>query len=1103
MTDFAARRTALAVIVAIVLLLLVAILRNETTTPSEPKVAALSESRIIEPRLTSATFWAPCKRFLEKGRVVEQSDCGPPYLSRRRASLRSNEACEKVMTDHGETLRLLIKEPVCINAAIDWLGEEADRTRSPRILSDLGAALFIRAQEEDRPSDLLRSHDAARRAVEANPHLPEGWFNLALAQEALGFPEKARLAWARAAQLDQTAWADEAKTRITALEKAADRSLALRWSTNQPRLPQAAADGDRRSVAVFVRPYPAAAQKYLEEEVLHDWASAAAGSADAAKRLHEAAVIADELEDATEDPYLRDVVAAIRKAKPAELRSLRRAHLLLAEARTADRAFNLKIAEPAYAEAAERFARAGSPLRFGAEIGRAIQISWRSDDKSEAKQKLAAVAAESRQAGYLNVFGRAKGNIANILQTEGQYLEAIALYDEILPVYGQMNDDENVANAHMRKAGIFRVLGQEDAALREAFLAQRRIGKVVEMRSRHLLAGETAATALALDLPEIAFDYQTTLIEALERERDNATSQAAKDALLVNRAIALRARAAIRLRLNDREGAQKEINEAVEISAGMVSEKTQNALRARIAEADGDAALPGDPKRAIKAFTDALNLSGTVRYRTFHAILLARRAAAYRLDGQPVEAEKDLVTAIAELNKEETELLAGTPRGQGEALWTGYFSRFQETYDRLIGLLLADRRKEDAFAYAEKSRAFEPLSLVLELPVAQNTLRRIDPKAIAPDSLESIQAALPVGTFVLEYQVTDEQTHVWVVSRDDIEVRTLRVKRKDIKSWIRTIQREAVTEDAPRFDAALAGPSMALFAEPLQLIATLKNGRLPNRRLVIVPDRYMHGLPFATLKNPVGNYLVEDFTIATAASATLYVHSLRRDQKLAARGGTPTALLVGNPAFDKQLEVARDLKPLRFAEIEARAAGALYAPHATVLVQEQATVPAFLASAKDSVIVHVAGHAIVNRHPPFGTLLLLAPVNGHDGLLYTDELLKKLELDRARLVVLAACSSAGGVPVGPEGLAPLVRPIVAAGVPGIVGSLWTIDDQRSQKVLSEFHRHYRDGHDAARALQLAQIRFLREKKIPVLAVAPFQVVGHASSPFPLNYQPSQ
>jgi len=1068
----------------------------------ELRVPQLTLARVVEPRLTPARFWVPCRKTSDEGRAVQRADCGPPYLSRTGVS-PTTEVCEKTMTGHGEALRLLLEHPACIDAAVGWLEERAAETGDARLLSDLGAVFYVRAQNDDRPSDLLRAHDAVKRAVAVDPKLPAALFNLALTQEALGFTTEARRTWNNAAQYDPATFGKEAREHITAIDRTAARNEALKWSVNRKRMADAIAIGDPRALATFIEPYPAATQKVLEEELLPAWATAArAGRTNEARqRLREASLIANELAKLTRDPYTREIVGRITNADADRLEQLLRGHAAYAAARAFEREYKFPKAQIEYAKAADILARAGSPLSVGAALGEAIQFSRDTEDKTEAKEKFAAVAAKCLERGYLNVLGRTQGNIANLLQAEGHYLEAIALYEAVLAMYDGMNDEENMANVQVRMAGIYRVLGQEDAALREAFLARTRLPRIVEMPSRHLLAGETAATVLALDFPQAAFDYQTGFIESLERDADTLGTNAVR----VNRAIALRARAAIRLHLDGQEeAANRELDEAGTISAGQLDPKVRNALRARIAEASGEAALPSNPRRAIAAFSEAIALSGPMRYRTFQSILLARRAEAHRLAGDKEATRADLELAIEELTREETELLRGRRRGQGEALWSGYFSRFQETYYRLIALLLAEGRKREAFAYAEKSRAFEPLSLVLELP--KEALRGLDPRSIRPESLEAIQAALPPGTFVLEYQAGKEQTFVWIVSRDSIEVRTLDVGQKAIKDWIHRLQREAVTHDDAMFDALLSSPYAKLFADPLAVIASLPNGGLQDRRLIVVPDRYMHGLPFAALRSRRGRHLVEDFTVSAAASASLYVHALKRDRKLAANGGDPKALLVGNPAFDRNLEVARDLRPLPFAEIEARNAGVLYAPHAKILVKEQATVPAFLEFAKDSVIVHVAGHAIVNRNAPFGTLLLLAPANGHNGLLYTDELLKKLELDKARLVVLAACSSAGGVPIGPEGLAPLVRPIVAAGVPGIVGSLWTIDDQPSQKVLGEFHRQYRKGHDAARALQLAQIRCLEDLRkrengsVPVLAWAPFQVVGYAESPFPLQQE---
>jgi CHAT domain-containing protein len=78
--------------------------------------------------------------------------------------------------------------------------------------------------------------------------------------------------------------------------------------------------------------------------------------------------------------------------------------------------------------------------------------------------------------------------------------------------------------------------------------------------------------------------------------------------------------------------------------------------------------------------------------------------------------------------------------------------------------------------------------------------------------------------------------------------------------------------------------------------------------------------------------------------------------------------------------------------------------------------------------------------------------------------------------------------------------LIGAGVPAVVGTLWNVEDATAEDVLVSFHSHYREGSDAAVALQRAQVDLLRNKNNnaglrSVLAWAPFQVIGHASSPF--------
>jgi CHAT domain-containing protein len=1007
------------------------------------------------------------------------------------------------MTTHGEVLRLLVTEPACIDAAVNRLEELSGENGDAHRLSDLAGAYYIRAHTDDRTSDLVRALDAARRAVNVNAALPAAQFNLALAAESLGFTNDAKTAWWKASNLDQTEWAAEARDRLVALDRAASREAGSQWSLNRRRFSLLIAAGDRRAIAQLIRPFPAAAQRYLIGELLVQWASAygSRNYTEAKRGLHEANVFAAELSATTTDPYARDLLARITSAEPAGQAALAEGHAAFDQAIDLDRAYEIAPAEAAFTHARKILRRAGSPLWLLAELGRLTEVSRGAQNKHAAERDLETLEGESLARGYWNILARARATRANLLQVEGRYLDGLALYDAALDAYRRTNDEEGFANGHMRKAGIFRVLGQEDAALDETFLARRYAGKLIDMAPRHVLAGETAATMLALGFPHIAFDYQSMFIDDLQREMATAADEQTKKGMRVNLAIALRARAAIRVHLGQQKQARIELDTASSIAAEQSDAKIRNALRARIAEARGEELLHSEPRRAVDAFTEALDSMGPVRYRTFRTIVLTQRAEAYRLLGDQAAAKRDFAAAIQELNTEEAELLAGRRRGQGEGLWADYFSRFQETYDRLIHLLISEKRREEAFVYAEKARAYEPLKLVFELPVPQATLQAFDTKSVNPAALSSIQHALPIGTFVLEYQVAEDETNVWIVSHDDFDLRTLRVGRRAIEDWVHSLQRAAVNGDVNGFERGLSDPYAALLASPLAVVAGMKYGTSSDRRLVIVPGRSMHGLPFAALRaGRRGPYLIQNCPISIAASATLYVRALESDRTLVERGGIPSALLVGDPAFNKGLELARGLDRLSAAQKEAEDLGALYEPNSKVLIDKQATVPAFLAYAKKSAIIHVAGHAIVNRHAPFGTLLLMAPANGHSGLLYAEELLVRLELDRARLVVLAACGSAGGVPVGPEGLAPLVRPVIAAGVPGVVGSLWTIKDAASREVLYEFHRQYRNGSDAALALQRAQNRFLKERSgaIPALAWAPFQLVGHATSPFAHN-----
>jgi CHAT domain-containing protein len=357
-----------------------------------------------------------------------------------------------------------------------------------------------------------------------------------------------------------------------------------------------------------------------------------------------------------------------------------------------------------------------------------------------------------------------------------------------------------------------------------------------------------------------------------------------------------------------------------------------------------------------------------------------------------------------------------------------------------------------------------------------------------PAPLAAISAALPPGTVIFEYCVLDDATLVWVISRDrGIGWAKLPIERKKIESYSTRSQ----SGDRADFETVLLAQHDTLIATPMAVAVQMSGGNLPTR-LVLIPDGPMHGLALSASRSNAGSrpYLVEQMPVEFAGSSTLYLLSLLRDEAL--RDDVhATALLIGDPAVSD----AYGLGELPGARAEIDQLSEIYGKDAIVRVGEQATVAEFLALAKRSTIIHVAAHGLVNSRAPSHSALLLAPSANDSGALDAAELLNKLTLDRTRLIVLASCSSAGGLPVGPEGVTPLVRPLIAAGAPAVIGTLWPVSDATTVPLLVSFHREYRNGAGAAEALRKAQVEMLTaEPKWPAMTWAAFQVIGHASSP---------
>jgi CHAT domain-containing protein len=973
--------------------------------------------------------------------------------------------CNDVVPSRADAARMLRSQPVCIDAAVAAL--ERFARADPAALGDLAAGYALRAQREDRPSDLLNALDAAQHAVNALPLSAVARFNLAMIEECVGLTDDAVDAWNQFLKIANPRQIAEARGYHIHFQTI---DPTEQWATNRTQLLGALRAHDRAKVERLVAPFPSSAEKYLEEELLP-------------AHIAEAKTLAFEWARLNHDRFLIDVVDALERSP----QQLNEAHLAFIDARNEDRAIG-PLKEVKYEKAAELLERGGSPLSLLARLGyaTALSLAHRPDSYARATALIEPMEREAGLRGYRHVQARIRATLAFFFSFRSHYVESLAESEKALIAYERDGDIEDASDTHMRRISVYRDAGLNELALREGRKALQTASHLAETRSRHSLYGDLAKTAAASGHVQIALLYQNTAIRLTQRAIKNTPPDRidAIKGLISQFSPLLRSRALIELQLDQPQAAADDLANALRLGPQKVSSNEQRIFKARIREVQGQALLRINPAGAVAAFTVAIQ-QASPESRTYRASLLAQRADAQRRAGRHDAAEQDLVAALRELRAEQRYMLEHRKRGAAEEMWSSYFSRFGEAYQTLVRLLIEDGRREDAFNYAEEARAFEPLYLVSEV-----VPKDFDGKT---RNLAEIQRTLLPGTQLIEYSVLPEQTIAWVISRESFTTVRLPAGKAAIERHASDLQRAADARNPTDFEAKLYALYDVLMTKPLAAIGTKA------QRLVIVPDGPMHGLPFAALRNPkTRRYLIEDMSIEIAGSANLYLVSLARDRAL--QSAAPSVLLVGDPSFNGNLAFAQGLQPLPRARSECERISVFYKPHVQMLLESDATIPRFLEQARGSEIIHVAAHSIVNGRAPSRSYILLAPAPSDPGPLEAQALLTRVSLDHTRLVVLSTCSSAGGLPVGAEGVAPFVRPLIGAGVPAVIGTLWNVEDATAEDLLVSFHRHYREGNDAAVALRLAQIDLLRNKNNnpglrPVFAWAPFQVIGHASSPF--------
>lgn len=488
---------------------------------------------------------------------------------------------------------------------------------------------------------------------------------------------------------------------------------------------------------------------------------------------------------------------------------------------------------------------------------------------------------------------------------------------------------------------------------------------------------------------------------------------------------------------------------------------------------------------------------------------LTNISLVFLLSGKPNMAARASFAAISVQNPLLSSELSDTDQVSLFTSQTGAYGLLQQA-------LIAQNQTESALLVSEFGRA-KALEELLSRRLSVETGSQ--PSAVAFPSIDQIkQIAQAQNATLVQYSLAfafvqvegqiewrPSKINIWVIAPTgqisfrsvDLPVDgTLSKLVEDSRSQIGARGRDATTADSPAQSSDRSAHSRSpalrelhqLLIEP---IADLLPAN-PSDHVIFIPYDSLLLVPFPALLDANGDFLIQSHTILTAPSIQVLglTHQLQREPAI-----EPSQVLVaGNPTMPPLPAIVPQppLARLPGAEQEAIVIAGQF--HTQPLLGDAATETAVVQRMQTARLIHLATHGLLEYGDPRASgvrdmpgAIALAPSAQDDGLLTASEI-SNLNLS-ADLVVLSACNTARGDITG-DGVIGLSRALISAGVPSVIVSLWTVPDDSTEALMSEFYRRLRQQPDKAQALRQAMLQTMQEFPNPIDWAA-FTLIGEA------------
>jgi CHAT domain-containing protein len=365
----------------------------------------------------------------------------------------------------------------------------------------------------------------------------------------------------------------------------------------------------------------------------------------------------------------------------------------------------------------------------------------------------------------------------------------------------------------------------------------------------------------------------------------------------------------------------------------------------------------------------------------------------------------------------------------------------RDLYDSAIDFEFTHGSFDAAWTYLQKYRAKLFLEFLAEFnPNFERTRARLD--------RSRVQRVVPKNTQVIEYALLKDRLLIWLLTDKLSTVRSVPIKRADLELKVETVLKQLRSN---RDSDSLLRELGRLLIEPVAGFLD------PKRTIVIIPDRALHGLPFAALSRPDKNeYLIQEFPIVVSPSLTYFLAANEHSAE------TTRNAIVG---FGSQNGDSSELKELNALSV--------FYDTRKLYAGQQVNKPTFLSEMNKATIFHYAGHSATDAVDPLRSSILLdGNRSGPNSVTAVD--ISRQRLARNAVVILSSCDSSVGNSRDGIGVRGLTSAFLIGGAGAVVGSLWPVEETSTADLMIRFHRAFAKEHmPVAQALREAQLSFLQ------------------------------